>query len=74
MAAHYSAPVSRGDSSHTIEPELSPSQVRLSPEEREAAHADKIDEAEYAKQKLKMLKMKKAKLIAAVAGEEPREV
>ena len=64
MAHHYAAPVSRGESSHSIEPpELSPSQVRLSAEEREAAHAAKIDEAEYAKQKLKMLKMKRAKLI-----------
>jgi hypothetical protein len=60
---HMSAPVSRGDYSHAIEPDLSPSQIRLTAEEREAAHAAGVSEIEYGKQKLKMMKLKKAKLI-----------
>jgi hypothetical protein len=64
MARLYSAPVSHhGDSSHVIEPELTPSQVRLTSAEREAAHAAGVSEELYAKNKLKMEKMKKAKLI-----------
>jgi hypothetical protein len=64
MTHHYAAPVSRGESSHSIEPpELSPSQVRLSAEEREAAHAAGISDEEYGKQKLRMMKLKKAKVI-----------
>jgi hypothetical protein len=61
-AARYSAPVSRGEA-HSIEPELSPSQVRLSKAEREHAQAAGVSDEEYAKNKLKMEKMKKAKLI-----------
>jgi hypothetical protein len=61
---HFSAPVSRGDHGHSIEPDLSPSQVRLTPEEREHAKAAGIDEIKYAEGKLKLQKMKKAKLIS----------
>jgi hypothetical protein len=64
MAAHYSAPVSHGDSGSTaIEPELGPSQVRLSKAEREHAEAAGVSVDEYAKQKLRMQKAKKANLI-----------
>jgi hypothetical protein len=64
MAAHhYAAPVSHDAGSHSIEPELSPSQVRLSKAEREHAEAAGVSVEEYAKNKLKMEKMKKAKLI-----------
>jgi hypothetical protein len=63
-AARYSAPVSRGEAGHSIEPETtSPSQVRLTSEQREAAHAAGISEIEYAKQFLKMGRMRKAGLI-----------
>jgi hypothetical protein len=64
VAAHFmSAPVSRGEAGHSIEPELSPSQVRLSKAEREHAEAAGVSLEEYGRQKLKMLKLKKAKVI-----------
>jgi hypothetical protein len=62
MDAHYSAPVSRGDTGHSIEPEMSPSQVRLSPEERELCAMNKISETVYAAGKLKLAKQKAAKI------------
>jgi hypothetical protein len=63
MDAHFvSAPVSRGDSGHSVDPQLSPSQVRLTPEERELCALNKISETEYAKGKLKLAKEKAAKL------------
>jgi hypothetical protein len=63
MDAHFvSAPVSRNDSGHSIEPQLTPSQVRLTPEERELCQINKISETEYAKGKLKLAKQKAAKI------------
>jgi hypothetical protein len=69
MAHHYAAPVSRGAGS-AIEPELtSPSQVKLSAEQRDMARRSmphlSHDEAEktYAANLLKMEKAKKARLI-----------
>jgi hypothetical protein len=59
---HVSAPVSRGDAGHSVEPQLSPSQVRLTPEERELCAINKINELEYAKGKLKLAQQKAAKL------------
>jgi hypothetical protein len=64
MAQNVSAPVSRGDHGHSIEPDQSPSQVRLSPEERDMAQRLKISETQYAEGKLKLAKMKKSKLIS----------
>ena len=71
MDGHFvSAPVSRGEASHSIDPDLLPSQVRLTPEQREPARLSmphlSHDEAEksYAANFLKMQKMKKAKLIS----------
>jgi hypothetical protein len=63
MPPHYSAPVSRGDHGRAIEPELSPSQVRLTAEERELCRDNKLDETVYAANKLKLQRMKKSKLI-----------
>ena len=71
MDAHFvSAPVSRGDHGSAIEPEpLSPSQVRLTPEQREVARLSmphlSHDEAEktYAAGLLKQEKMKRSGLI-----------
>jgi hypothetical protein len=63
MDAHFvSAPVSRGDSGHSIDPQLTPSQVRLTPEERELCQMNKLDETVYAAGKLKLAKQKAAKL------------
>jgi hypothetical protein len=64
MAQNVAAPVSRGDHGHSIEPEQSPSQVRLSPEERDMAQRLKLSEVEYAAGKLKLAKMKRSKLIS----------
>jgi len=64
MAQNVSAPVSRGDHGHGIEPDQSPSQVRLSPEERDMAQRLKISETDYAAGKLKLQKMKRSKLIS----------
>jgi hypothetical protein len=63
MDAHFvSAPVSRGDSGHSIDPQLTPSQIRLTPEERDLCALNKISETEYAKGKLKLAKQKAAKI------------
>ena len=64
MDAHFvSAPVSReAGSSHSIDPQLTPSQVRLSPEERELCAINKIDEVKYAEGKLRLAKQKAAKV------------
>jgi hypothetical protein len=61
---HVSAPVSRGEASHAMsgDPQLTPSQVRLTPEERELCQMNKIDETQYAAGKLKLAKQKAAKL------------
>jgi len=66
-----SAPVSRGEASHAMsgEPQLSPSQIRLTPEQREIARLSmphlSVDEAEktYAANLLKQEKMKRSGLI-----------
>jgi hypothetical protein len=65
MASYVSAPVSRDGHGrgHTIEPDLSASQVRLTPEERELCRTNKIDETTYAAGKLKLAKMKTSGLI-----------
>jgi len=69
MASFISAPPSRGDHAHSIEPQLSPSSVRLSAEQRDMAHRSmphlSADEAEksYAANLLKMQKMQKSGLI-----------
>jgi hypothetical protein len=61
---HVSAPVSRGEAGHSIDPELSPSQIRLTPAQREIANLPGgPGEVEYAKQLLKMQKAKKSGLI-----------
>ena len=63
MPSHYSAPVSReAGASHSIDPQLSASQVRLSPEERELCALNKIDEVKYAEGKLRLAKQKAAKV------------
>jgi hypothetical protein len=54
---HYAAPVSRG-TDYAIEPERSPSQIRLTPEERELCRVNQIDETKYAEGKLKLAKLK----------------
>ena len=59
---HVSAPVSRGDSGHSVDPQLTPSQVRLTPEERELCQMNKIDEVSYAEGKLRLAKQKAAKI------------
>jgi len=69
MAAHVSAPVSRGDHGHAIEPEPTMGSIRLSAEERDMAHRSmphlSADEAEkvYAANVLKRDKMKRSGLI-----------
>ena len=73
MATHvgFSAPVSRGEASHTLsgERQLTPSQVRLTPEQREVARLSmphlSVDDAEktYAAGLLKQEKMKHSGLI-----------
>jgi hypothetical protein len=65
MPSHYmSAPVSRGDlgGGHTYEAEPS-HRVTLTAEERELCRDNKLDEAVYAANKLKLQRMKKSKLI-----------
>jgi hypothetical protein len=57
-ASIVSAPVSRGEVGGYREP--SPSQVKLSGEEREIARAAGISEVEYAKHKLAMLRKQRA--------------
>jgi len=61
---HYAAPVSRGSERYAMgDYEPSANSVRLSKAEVEHAEASGISTEEYAKQKLRMMKMKKAKLI-----------
>jgi hypothetical protein len=63
MAVHHvSAPVSRSDTGHSVEPQLTPGQVRLSPEERELCQMNKIDEVKYAEGKLRLARQKAAKI------------
>ena len=62
MSAMFSAPVSRG-SDYAIEPESSANSVRLSKAEIEHAQAAGVSVEEYGRQKLRMMKMKKANLI-----------
>jgi hypothetical protein len=63
MASFISAPVSRGDHSHAVEPEPTMGSIRLSAEQRDMAARSGISETEYAKQLLKMQKMQKSGLI-----------
>jgi hypothetical protein len=65
MAAHsVSAPVSRGSETYSADYEPGDaSRVTLSKAEREHAEAAGVSVEEYGRQKLKMLKMKKAKVI-----------
>jgi hypothetical protein len=63
-AEHVAAPVSRGDYAHTVEPEMSPSSIRLTPEQRDIAARTGISEAKYAEGVLKLQKMKKSKLVS----------
>jgi hypothetical protein len=65
MPQHFSAPVSRGSERYAMgdyEPPTAGS-VRLSKAEVEHAEASGISTEEYAKQKLRMMKLKKAKVI-----------
>jgi hypothetical protein len=61
-AMMFSAPVSRGDG-HSVEPEPTMSSIRLSKAEREHAAAAGVSDEIYAANKLKMMKLKKAKVI-----------
>jgi len=63
MSAMTSAPVSRGEASHSIEPELLPSKITLTKAQREHAAAAGVSDVEYAKQLLKMGRMRKAGLL-----------
>jgi len=65
MAVHHvSAPVSRGAEHYSGDYEPgSDSRVHLSKAEREHAEAAGVSVEEYGRQKLRMMKMKKAKLI-----------
>jgi len=65
MDAHYvSAPVSRGEAGHSIDPEPSASSIRLTPAQREIANLPGgPGEVEYAKQFLKMQRAKKSGLL-----------
>ena len=63
MASFISAPPSRGDHGHAIEPEPTTGSIRLSAEQRDMAARSGISETEYAKQLLKMQKMQKSGLI-----------
>jgi hypothetical protein len=60
MAQNVSAPVSRGDHGHSVEPEPTQSSIRLSAEQRDIAARSGISEVEYAKQLLRMQKMKRS--------------
>jgi hypothetical protein len=63
MASFISAPVSRGDHGHAIEPEPTMGSIRLTAEQRDIAARSGISDVEYAKQLLKMQKMKTSGLI-----------
>jgi hypothetical protein len=63
MASFISAPPSRGDHSHAVEPEPTMGSIRLSAEQRDIAARSGISDVEYAKQLLKMQKMKTSGLI-----------
>jgi hypothetical protein len=60
---HVSAPVSHGDSGHSVEPEPTQSSIRLTAEQRDIAQRSGISDVEYAKQLLRMQKMQKSGLI-----------
>jgi hypothetical protein len=61
---HVSAPVSRGSEAYSADYEPGEgSRVTLSKAEREHAEAAGVSVEEYGRQKLRMMKMKKAKLI-----------
>jgi hypothetical protein len=65
MAPHnISAPPSRSGEHYVGDYEPRPESVRLSPEEREIAQRTGISEVKYAEGKLKLQKMKKAKIIS----------
>jgi hypothetical protein len=63
MASYVSAPVSRGEAGHAVEPEMSANSIRLSKAEIEHAQAAGVSVEEYGRQKLRMMKMKKANVI-----------
>jgi hypothetical protein len=63
MDAHYSAPVSRASEAYSADYEPTDGRVTLSKAEREHAEAAGVSVEEYGRQKLRMMKMKKAKLI-----------
>jgi hypothetical protein len=66
VAVHHMAPVSHDSGHYAASGEYEPgdgSRVTLSKAEREHAEAAHVSVEEYAKQKLKMLKLKKAKVI-----------
>jgi hypothetical protein len=63
MSAMYAAPVSRNDRGTAIESEMTAGSITLSKAEREHATAAGVSDEEYGRQKLRMMKMKKAKLI-----------
>ena len=63
MSAMFSAPVSRGEAGHAVEPEPTQSSIRLTAEQRDIAQRSGISEVEYAKQLLRMQRMQKSGLI-----------
>jgi hypothetical protein len=60
---HYAAPVSRGDQGHAVEPEPTMGSIRLTPEQRDIAARSGISETEYARQLIRMQKMKSSGVI-----------
>jgi hypothetical protein len=63
MPQHFSAPVSRGDHGHAVEPEPTMGTIKLIPEQRDIAHRSGISEVEYARQLIRMQKMKSSGVI-----------
>ena len=65
MAPFVSAPVSRGGDQYVVggEHEPSASSARLSKAEREHAAAAGVPDEIYAREKLRMMKLKKSKII-----------
>jgi hypothetical protein len=64
MASFISAPVSRDPSQYAVEHQPSEGSVRLTAEQRDIAHRSNISETEYARQLIRMQKMKRSKLIS----------
>jgi hypothetical protein len=62
-AEHVSAPVSRSDHGYAIEPEPTEGSIRLTAEQRDIAHRSGISDTEYAKQLLRMQRMRKSGLL-----------